>query len=52
MAGTSFPEYLARQIYTGKLDKDTVIKSYPKFAEEIQKYLDEWNSQIPYVPGR
>lgn len=52
MAATSFAKYLAIQIYTGKLDEETILKSYPKYADEIRQYLDEWNKQIPYVPDR
>lgn len=52
MAATSLAKYLAMQIYKGKLDEETILKSYPKEAEEIKKYLDEWNNQIPYVAGR
>lgn len=52
MAATSFSKYLAMQIYKGKLKEEDVLKMYPKNAEEIKKYLDEWNNQIPYVPGR
>ena len=52
MAGTSFAKYLAMQIYKGKLDEEAVMKSYPRESEEIKKYLDEWNNQIPYIPDR
>lgn len=49
---TSFAKYLARQIYTGKLDEDLVMNTYPKYADEIKKYLDEWNNSIPYVADK
>ncbi len=52
MAATSFAKYLATQIYKGKMDEETVLNNFPKYADEIKKYLDDWNNQIPYIPDR
>lgn len=37
-----FAKYLAYQIYLKKLDKETVLNTYPNYKEDIEKYLDEW----------
>lgn len=40
--------YLATQIYQMKLDKEKVINTYPELTEEIERYLDEYET-IPIV---
>lgn len=35
----SFADYLARQIYLGRLDKDKVFATYPSEKEEIEEKL-------------
>ena len=40
--------YLATQIYQMKLDKEKVINTYPELAEEIERYLDEYET-IPII---
>lgn len=52
MANANFAKYLAMQIYKGNLEEEKVMKLYPKYADEVKKYLEDWNNQIPYVPGR
>lgn len=34
-------KYLATQIYLNKLDRDTVINTYPDIKKEIESYLDD-----------
>lgn len=36
--------YLAYQIYQGNLEKDFVLKRYPDCKEEIEKYLEKWDT--------
>lgn len=40
--------YLATQIYQMKLDKEKVINTYPELTEEIERYLDEYET-IPII---
>lgn len=40
--------YLATQIYQMKLDKEKVINTYPELIEDIERYLDEYET-IPIV---
>lgn len=35
-------KYLALRIYNGYLEYNKVIKKYPKYKEEIDAYLAEW----------
>lgn len=41
-------KYLAYQIYQGKLDKEKVLNSYSDIADDIKKYLSEWDT-IPVI---
>jgi hypothetical protein len=47
MAG-GLAKYLATQIFQGKLDKESVLNTYPDLKEEIEDYLTKWQT-IPVV---